>query len=171
MGKNCLFTFLTLKWNFSLCSITKIKSHSDRSSLCASANNGKERKGKSLSRVQPFATPWTVAYQAPPFMKFSRQEYWSGLPFPSPGIFLTQQLNLGLPHCRQMLYHLSHQQSPANNRRCIFSPPHVTCCSCLKTASCLWFLWMPTAHSHTGDPKLTLHLTRKRHRVENCKCE
>ena len=31
------------------------------------------------------ATPWTVAYQVPPFMGFSRQEYWSGLPFPSPG--------------------------------------------------------------------------------------
>ena len=31
------------------------------------------------------ATPWTVAYQAPPSMVFSRQEYWSGLPFPSPG--------------------------------------------------------------------------------------
>ena len=43
------------------------------------------RKVKSLSRVQLFATPWTVAYQAPPSMGFSRQEYWSGLPFPSPG--------------------------------------------------------------------------------------
>ena len=40
---------------------------------------------KSLSRVRLFATPWTVAYQVPPFMGFSRQEYWSGLPFPSPG--------------------------------------------------------------------------------------
>ena len=39
---------------------------------------------KSLIRVQLFATPWTVAYQAPPSMGFSRQEYWSGLPFPSP---------------------------------------------------------------------------------------
>ena len=39
----------------------------------------------SLSRVQLFATPWTVAQQAPPSMKFSRQGYWSGLPFPSPG--------------------------------------------------------------------------------------
>ena len=38
-----------------------------------------------LSRVRPFATPWTVAYQAPLSMGFSRQEYWSGLPFPSPG--------------------------------------------------------------------------------------
>ena len=40
---------------------------------------------KSLSRVQLFATPWTVAPQAPLSMGFSRQEYWSGLPFPSPG--------------------------------------------------------------------------------------
>ena len=45
----------------------------------------KERKGKSFSRVQLFVTPWTVAYQAPLSMGFSRQEYWSGLPFPSPG--------------------------------------------------------------------------------------
>ena len=42
-------------------------------------------KVKSLSHIQLFATPWTVAYQAPPSMGFSRQEYWSGLPFPSPG--------------------------------------------------------------------------------------
>ena len=40
---------------------------------------------KLLSRVQLFATPWTVARQAPLSMGFSRQEYWSGLPFPSPG--------------------------------------------------------------------------------------
>ena len=40
---------------------------------------------ESLSCVQLFATPWTVAYQAPPSMGFSRQDYWSGLPFPSPG--------------------------------------------------------------------------------------
>ena len=40
---------------------------------------------KLLSHVRLFATPWTVAYQAPPSMGFSRQECWSGLPFPSPG--------------------------------------------------------------------------------------
>ena len=40
---------------------------------------------KSLSRVQRFVTPWTIAYQAPPSMEFSRQENWDGLPFPSPG--------------------------------------------------------------------------------------
>ena len=42
-------------------------------------------KVKSLSRVLLFATPWTVAYQVSLSMGFSRQEYWSGLPFPSPG--------------------------------------------------------------------------------------
>ena len=42
-------------------------------------------KVKSLSRVRFFETPWTVAYQASPSMGFSGQEYWSGLPFPSPG--------------------------------------------------------------------------------------
>ena len=40
---------------------------------------------KSLSRVQLFATPRTVAHQVSPSMEFSRQEYWTGLPFPSPG--------------------------------------------------------------------------------------
>ena len=40
---------------------------------------------KSLSRVRLFATSWTVAHQAPLSMGFARQEYWSGLPFPSPG--------------------------------------------------------------------------------------
>ena len=48
----------------------------------------KERKGKSLSGVRLFATPWTVAYQASQSMGFSRQEYWSGVPSPSPIINL-----------------------------------------------------------------------------------
>ena len=43
------------------------------------------KKVKSLSHILLFATPWTVACQAPPSMAFSRQEYWSRLPFPSPG--------------------------------------------------------------------------------------
>ena len=42
-------------------------------------------KVKSYSCVRLFATPWTVTHQAPLSMGFSRQEYWSGLPFPSPG--------------------------------------------------------------------------------------
>ena len=43
-----------------------------------------KRKAKSLSRVRLFPTPWAVAYQAPPSMELSKQECWSGLPFPSP---------------------------------------------------------------------------------------
>ena len=58
---------------------------------------------KSLSRVRLFATPWTVANQASLSMGFSRQECWSGLPFPSLGDLPDQGLNPGLPHCRQML--------------------------------------------------------------------
>ena len=45
-------------------------------------------KVKSLSRVRLLATPWTAAYQAPPSMEFSRQEYWSGVPLPSPDVLL-----------------------------------------------------------------------------------
>ena len=52
---------------------------------------------KSLGRVQLFATPWTVAHQAPPSMGFSRQEYWSGLPFPSPGDLPNPGIEPGSP--------------------------------------------------------------------------
>ena len=59
---------------------------------------------KLLICVRLFVTLWTVAYQDPLSMGFSRQEYRSGLPFPSPGgILPTQGSNLGLPHCRQMV--------------------------------------------------------------------
>ena len=62
-----------------------------------------------FSCVELFATLWTVARQAPLSMGFSEQKYWSGLPFPTQGNFSIQGLNLGLPHCRQILYYLSHQ--------------------------------------------------------------
>ena len=52
---------------------------------------------KSLSRVWLFVIPWTVAYQAPPSMGFSRQEYWSGLPFPSPGYLPSSGIEPGSP--------------------------------------------------------------------------
>ena len=52
---------------------------------------------KSLSHVQLFATPWTVAYQASPSMGFSRQGYWSGFPFPSPGDLPDPAVELGSP--------------------------------------------------------------------------
>ena len=68
--------------------------HDGSDLTAAAAKTVKERKKvKSLSCVRLFATPRTVAYQAPPFMAFSRQEYWSGLPFPSP-VFLPKMLNL-----------------------------------------------------------------------------
>ena len=57
--------------------LQSIHVHSDSSSILS------EVKVKSLSRVRRFATPWTVAYHAPPAKGFSRQEYWSGVPFPS----------------------------------------------------------------------------------------
>ena len=63
---------------------------------------------KSLSRVRLFATPWSVAPQAPRSMGFSRHEYCSGLPFPSPGDLPDPGIEPGLPHCRQTLYRLSH---------------------------------------------------------------
>ena len=66
----------------------------------------------SCSVVSDSSTPWTVNRQAPLSMGFSRQEYWNGLPFPSPGIFLNQGSNPGLLHCRWILYCLSHQGSP-----------------------------------------------------------
>ena len=55
-------------------------------------------KVKSFSHVRLFVTPWTAAYQAPPSMGFSRQEYWSGLPLPSP--------SLSFSHCHFGLFSL-----------------------------------------------------------------
>ena len=65
-------------------------------------------KRSSLSRIQLFVTPRTVAHQAPLTGGFSRQEYWSGLPFPSPGALSDPGIEAGLLPCRQILYHLSH---------------------------------------------------------------
>ena len=61
--------------------------------------------------TQSVTTPRSVACQAPLSMGFPRQEYWSGLPFPSPED-LPDLGEPGLLHCKQILYHLSHQGSP-----------------------------------------------------------
>ena len=62
------------------------KSHLLTSCMCQALPKAyRQVKVNLLSRVRLFATPWTVAYQAPPSMGFSRQECWNGLPFPSPG--------------------------------------------------------------------------------------
>ena len=60
---------------------------------------------------QLFGTPWTVAHQALLSMGLPRQEYCSGLPFPSPKIFPTQLLNLHLLHCRRILYRCAIKES------------------------------------------------------------
>ena len=73
---------------------------------------------QSLSRVRLLATPWTVACRAPPSMGFSRQEYWSGVPFPSPRDL--PDPNLSLPHYGQTLYHLSRQGSWETLERAIW---------------------------------------------------
>ena len=57
----------------------------------------KKVKVKSLSRVQLLATSQTAAYQAPLSMEFSMQEYWSGLPFPSPGDLPNPGIEPGCP--------------------------------------------------------------------------
>ena len=58
-------------------------------------------KVKLLSRVRLFATPWTAAYQAPPSMEFSRREYWTGVPLPSP----VQACSSNICHvCAQPVY-------------------------------------------------------------------
>ena len=69
---------------------------------------------KSLSHVRLLATPWTAAHQAPPSMGFSRQEYWSGVPLPSPVITandlktdMIRHCQLGIIQCVCMLSHYS----------------------------------------------------------------
>ena len=72
-------------------------------------------KCQPLSYVQLFVTPWTVAHQAPLSTGFFKKEYWSGLPFPSPGISPTLESNLCLlVSCigRWVLYHQRHLGSP-----------------------------------------------------------
>ena len=60
------------------------------------------------------ANPWTVAYHTPLSMAFSRQEYWSGLPFPFPGDLPDPGIEPRFPAVQKILYQLSHQGSPMN---------------------------------------------------------
>ena len=60
-------------------------------------------------------TSWTVVYQAPLSMEFSRQEYWSELPLPSPGELHHPGIKQGLLHCRQILHLLRHQGGKESN--------------------------------------------------------
>ena len=101
-----------------------------------------------LIHIWVFATPSTEAHQAPLSMGFSRQEYWSGLPFPSPGDFPNPGSNPGLPYCRQIPYYLSHPGKPLHEvtifRKEIdglqdlsFSQRFSSSCCCSVTRSCL----------------------------------
>ena len=66
---------------------------------------------QSLSHVQLFVTLWTVAHQAPLSMEFSRQEYWSGVPFPSSGDLPNLGIKPGSPALQAIVYRLSHLRS------------------------------------------------------------
>ena len=81
-----------------------------------------EGKGITLRHVRLFVTPWTVACQAPLSMEFSRQEHWSGLPFPSPRDLPNSGMEPSLLRRRQVLHHLSHQGSPPSEW-----PKHLIC--------------------------------------------
>ena len=88
-----------------------------------------------LSHVRLFATPWTVARQAPLSMGFPRQEYWSGLPCPSPGVFPTQGQKpgyLGLLHWHSLplchlgspeMWHIFMENKTNKNLRWFWSSP------------------------------------------------
>ena len=69
-------------------------------------------QSKSLSRARLLVTPWTAAYQAPPAMGFSRQEYWSGSPLPSPTEERTQLQNWRKGIYSPCLYMVSHTHKP-----------------------------------------------------------
>ena len=81
-GNYCLI-FIKTDESYFIWYFTQLESYSIYS--CIPFSSLVLMRVKSLSRVWLFGTPWTVAHQAPPTMGFSRQEYWSGLPFPSPG--------------------------------------------------------------------------------------
>ena len=89
--------------------IMKQKQHKCLLSL---KRNMKGIKWKSFSHVQLFATPWTVAHQAPLSLEFSRQEYWSGLPCPAPGDLPNPGVEPRSLACQWILSCLSHQGSP-----------------------------------------------------------
>ena len=67
-------------------------------------------KVKSLSRVQLFVNPWPVAHQASPSMGFSSQQYWSGMPFPSPGDLPDPGIEPGSPTLWTDALLLSHHE-------------------------------------------------------------
>ena len=101
------------------------------------------------------AIPWTVACQALLCMGFSRQDYWSGLPFPSPGDLpelqikpMSQESNPGLLHCRQILYRLIYEGSPTGRSYSSHWPCWVISpvLELSLTSGDSWALWMRNIH-------------------------
>ena len=89
-------------------------------------------------------TPWTVGCQAPLSVRFSRQEYWSGLPFPSPGDLLTHGSNLCLPVSEDRFFmNLSHHKSPVKLLRTL----KMWVCV-LSRFSCVWLFVTPGFSVH-----------------------
>ena len=85
-----------------------------------------KKKVKSLSCVQLFATPWTVAYQVSSSMGFSRQEYWSGLPFPSPGDLPDPGIEAGSPALQADAL-LSERPEATHRKQSFKSSDHYKC--------------------------------------------
>ena len=93
----------------------------------------------SLSRVWLFATPWTVACQAPLSMGFPRRKYWSGLPFPSPGDLPDAGIELASPAWQAESSPLSNQGSP---RMTVGSIYLSSGCSVLGTMAGIYILYI-----------------------------
>ena len=105
----------------------------------------------SFSHVWLFATPQTVAHQAPLPIGFSRQEYWNWLPFPSPEHLPNPRIKPGSFPCRRILYHLRHQESTCKSFFCV---PHVYMHT-HKEVSELFILYdyLRCSHPHFGISK------------------
>ena len=92
-------------------------------------------KVKSFSRVRLFVTPWAIAHQDPPSMEFSRQEYWSVLPFPSPGKLVNSVVQI---------FYLYWSVSIVDQFHLTFFSPHylISLFSCLFACHVV-FDWVP----------------------------
>ena len=105
---------------FQILLLIRVLQHIEQSSLCYTVGpcwlSILSVKVKLLSHVQFFATPWTVAYQAPPSTGFSRQEYWSGLPFSIVMCKCNNEKKIYLQHCNftSSLYKINHLSIPTS---------------------------------------------------------
>ena len=111
-------------------------------------------KVKSLSRVRLFATPWTVAHQTPPSMGFSRQNYWSGLPFPSPGDLPNSGIESRSPKllADSLLSEPQGGYSPWRGKKVWHAWAHIHCCCCCKSLSRVQLFATPWTVACQGFP-------------------